>query len=263
MMKNHGKVKMRLEIRGEYGNVWRRIYFIRAPMNALVKTICRFVTSSIGRKVIVAITGACLVMFLAGHLIGNLTIYGGPEWINSYAYGLHSMPGWALRGIRAGVAAMFVIHILLTAQLKLENIAAREPYQYQNTITATLSSRYMIYTGLTVAAFLIYHLLQYTVRVGYDEAHYMATIAGDVQTFNVYQMVVDGFRNVWCSAFYIIAVAMLFSHLRHGVQSIFQSVGLNSRKIRPVYNLIAIAYALVVCAGFISIPVAVLLGIIK
>ncbi len=228
-------------------------------MNALVKTICRFVTSSIGRKVIVAITGACLVLFLLGHLIGNLTIYGGAEWINNYAMGLHSMPAWMLWGIRIGLAVVCIIHVWLTAQLKLENNAAREPYQYKATITATLSSRYMIYSGLTVLAFLIYHLLQYTVRVGYPEADY--TMADG--HFNVYQMIVNGFSNGWCSAFYIIAVALLFSHLRHGVQSIFQSVGLNGRKIRPVYNLIAIAYAAVVCLGFISIPVAVLLGFIK
>ncbi len=232
-------------------------------MNALSKTIVRFVTSSIGRKVIVAITGACLLLFLLGHLIGNLTIYGGPEWINSYAYGLHAMPVWLLWGIRLAVAALFIIHIWLTAQLKLENNAAREPYQCKNTITATLSSRYMIYTGLTVAAFLIYHLLQYTIRIGYPECQYSTTIGGETPAFNVYQMVVDGFSNGWCSAFYIIAVVLLFSHLRHGVQSIFQSVGLNSRKIRPLYNFIAIAYATVVCGGFISIPVAVLLGIIK
>ena len=141
-------------------------------MNALVKTICTFVTSSIGRKIIVALTGLCLVLFLAGHLAGNLLIFGGPEWINTYAHGLHSMPEAALWGIRAGLAVIFIIHVWLTIQLKLENHAAREPYVFKNTIKATLSSRYMIYTGLTVLVFLIYHLYQYTLRVGYDPAGY-------------------------------------------------------------------------------------------
>ncbi len=232
-------------------------------MNALVQTICTFVTSSIGRKVIVAITGACLVLFLAGHLVGNLLIYGNPELINTYAHGLHSMPPAALWGIRIGLGIIFAIHVWITIQLKMENKAAREPYACQNTITATLSSRYMIYSGITVLLFLIYHLYQYTLRVGYDPALYQTTIMDGVETFNVHQMIVDGFSNVGCSVIYIIAVAMLFTHLRHGVQSIFQSVGLSSRKIRPVYNLIAIAYATIICAGFISVPVAVLLGIIK
>lgn len=233
-------------------------------MNALVKTICTFVTSSIGRKIIVALTGLSLVLFLAGHLAGNLLIFGGPEWINTYAYGLHSMPEVALWGIRLGLAVFLIIHVLLTIQLKLENNSAREPYVFKNTIKATLSSRYMIYTGLTVLVFLVYHLYQYTLRVGYNPVDYTAYIAdGTIETFDVYKMIVAGFSNVWCSAFYILAVLMLFSHLRHGVQSIFQTVGLDSRKIRPVYNFIAIAYGVVICAGFISVPVAVLLGIIK
>ena len=206
-------------------------------MNALVKTICTFVTSSIGRKIIVALTGLCLVLFLAGHLAGNLLIFGG---------------------------VIFIIHVWLTIQLKLENHAAREPYVFKNTIKATLSSRYMIYTGLTVLVFLIYHLYQYTLRVGYDPAQFTTFISdGTVETFDVYKMIVTGFSNVWCSAFYILAVLMLFSHLRHGVQSIFQTVGVDSRKIRPFYNFIAIAYGAIICLGFISVPVTVLLGIIK
>ena len=149
-------------------------------------------------------------------------------------------------------------------QLKLENHAAREPYVFKNTIKATLSSRYMIYTGLTVLVFLIYHLYQYTLRVGYDPAQFTTFISdGTVETFDVYKMIVTGFSNVWCSAFYILAVLMLFSHLRHGVQSIFQTVGVDSRKIRPFYNFIAIAYGAIICLGFISVPVSVLLGIIK
>lgn len=233
-------------------------------MNALVKTICTFVTSSVGRKVIVALTGLCLVLFLAGHLAGNLLIFGGPEWINTYAYSLHSMPEAALWGIRLGLAVIFLIHVWLTIQLKLENSAAREPYVFKNTIKATLSSRYMIYTGLTILVFLIYHLYQYTLRVGYDPNEYVAYISdGTVKTFNVYGMIVAGFSHVGCSAFYILAILMLFSHLRHGVQSIFQTVGLDSRKIRPFYNFVAIAYGVVICAGFISVPVSVLLGIIK
>ena len=154
-------------------------------MNALVKTICTFVTSSIGRKIIVALTGLCLVLFLAGHMAGNL-----PEWINTYAHGLHSMPEAALWCIRAGLGVIFIIHVWLTIQLKLENNAAREPYVFKNTIKATLSSRYMIYTGLTVLVFLVYHLYQYTLRVGYDPAQFTTFISdGTVETFDVYKMI--------------------------------------------------------------------------
>ena len=117
---------------------------------------------------------------------------------------------------------------------------------------------------MTVLVFMVYHLYQYTLRVGYDPAQFTTFISdGTVETFDVYKMIVTGFSNVWCSAFYILAVLMLFSHLRHGVQSIFQTVGVDSRKIRPFYNFIAIAYGAIICLGFISVPVSVLLGIIK
>lgn len=233
-------------------------------MNALVKTICTFVTSSIGRKIIVALTGLCLVLFLAGHLAGNLLIFGGPEWINTYAHGLHSMPEAALWGIRAGLAVIFIIHVWLTIQLKLENHAAREPYVFKNTIKATLSSRYMIYTGLTVLVFLTTTCT--STPCAWDTTPPSSPPSFPTvrwKPFDVYKMIVTGFSNVWCSAFYILAVLMLFSHLRHGVQSIFQTVGVDSRKIRPFYNFIAIAYGAIICLGFISVPVSVLLGIIK
>ena len=221
-------------------------------------------TSSIGRKIIVALTGLCLVLFLAGHLAGNLLIFGGPEWINTYAHGLHSMPEAALWGNPRGACGDLHHPRLADHPAEAGKPCGREPYVFKNTIKATLSSRYMIYTGLTVLVFLIYHLYQYTLRVGYDPAQFTTFISdGTVETFDVYKMIVTGFSNVWCSAFYILAVLMLFSHLRHGVQSIFQTVGIDSRKIRPFYNFIAIAYGAIICLGFISVPVSVLLGIIK
>lgn len=78
-------------------------------------------------QIIVALTGLCLVLFLAGHLAGNLLIFGGPEWINTYAHGLHSMPEAALWGIRAGLAVIFIIHVWLTIQLKLETMRPANP----------------------------------------------------------------------------------------------------------------------------------------
>ncbi len=236
-------------------------------MNALIKTACRFVTSSIGRKIIVAITGASLLLFLVGHLIGNLFMYLDPSVINTYAYSLH-LSHFALWGVRLGLLAIAVIHVLLTIQLKLENANARDGYKFRNTIKATWSSRYMIYSGLTVLVFAVFHLLQYTVRMGYDPNDFQyvfseASPYAGIETFNVHKMIVVGFSNKLVSIFYIIAIAMLFTHLRHGVQSIFQTIGINTRKTRPWFNLFGIAYAAVICVGFASIPAAVLLSIIK
>lgn len=228
-----------------------------ALMNAIVQTACKFVTSSIGRKILVAITGACLLAFLVGHLIGNLTIYGGPEWINNYAHGLHTMPAWLLWSIRLGLLVIALIHVVYTLALKYENVNARRQYEYKATITATLSSRTMVLTGIMILCFAVFHLLQFTARVNMVEP---LTASGEL---NFYQMIVSAFTNGWCSLFYIIAIFCLASHVNHGVESLLQTLGLSTRKIRPLYKIVALAYAVIVCGGFITIPVAVLLGFLK
>lgn len=223
-------------------------------MNDIITTACKFVTSSIGRKIIVALTGTCLLLFLVGHLAGNMTIWGGDaaeggaSWIDSYAIGLHSMPAWLLWAIRLGLLAVLLIHVILTLVLKYENYNARTHYQMEGTLKATLSSRTMVITGVMVFCFLLFHLWQLTVN-------------GDPK--NCYEHIIAAFSNPWCSIFYIVAICCLFMHVRHGVQSVMQTFGLATRKVRPLYNIIAVAFGLVVCGGFISIPAAVLLGILK
>lgn len=222
-------------------------------MNDIITTACKFVTSSIGRKILVALTGMCLLLFLVGHLAGNMTIFGGlsPEggtsWIDSYATGLHSMPAWLLWAIRLGLLAILLVHVGLTLILKYENYTARTHYQMEGTLKATLASRTMVLTGVMIFAFLGFHLWQLTFN-------------GDPH--DCYHHILMAFQNPWCSAFYIVAICCLFMHVRHGVQSIFQTLGLNTRKIRPLYNIIAILFGVVVCGLFISIPVCVLTGIL-
>ncbi len=223
-------------------------------MNDIITTACKFVTSSIGRKILVALTGACLLLFLVGHLAGNMTIYGGdganpadPSWINAYATGLHAMPAWLLWAIRLGLLVVLLIHVVLTLVLKYENYNARTHYRKEGTLKATLSSRTMVITGLMVFCFLVFHLWQLTFN-------------GDPA--NCYGHVVAAFSNPWCSLFYIVAICCLFMHVRHGVQSVLQTLGLSTRKVRPLYNIIAVLFGIVVCGGFISIPVAVMLNIL-
>lgn len=222
-------------------------------MNDIITTACKFVTSSIGRKILVALTGSCLLLFLVGHLAGNMTIYGGDaccggaSWIDSYATGLHAMPAWLLWSIRIGLLAVALIHVVLTLVLKYENYNARTHYQKEGTLKATLSSRTMVITGIMILCFLVFHLWQLTFN-------------GDPA--NCYDHIVAAFRNPWCSLFYIVAICCLFMHVRHGVQSVLQTLGLATRKVRPLYNIIAILFGVVVCGAFISIPVAVLTGIL-
>lgn len=217
-------------------------------MNDIITTACKFVTSSIGRKILVALTGACLLLFLVGHLAGNMTIFGGSTWINNYATGLHAMPAWMLMAIRLGLLAILLIHVVLTLVLKLENVNARTHYQKEGTLKATLASRTMVLTGVMIFCFLLFHLWQLTVN-------------GDPH--DCYNHIVAAFSNPWCSVFYIVAISCLFMHVRHGLQSVFQTLGLSTRKVRPLYNIVAILFGLVVCGAFISIPVCVMLGLIK
>lgn len=218
-------------------------------MNDIITTVCKFVTSSIGRKVLVALTGACLLLFLVGHLVGNMTIYGftedGYSWIDTYATGLHSMPEWLLWAIRLGLLAVFAVHVMLALVLKYENYNARTHYQKEGTLKATLSSRTMVITGVMILAFLLFHLWQLTVNG--DPAH-------------CYDHVVTVFQNPVCCLAYIVAICCLFMHVRHGVQSVMQTLGLGTRKVRPLYNILAVLFALAVCGGFLSIPFAVMIG---
>lgn len=151
----------------------------------------------------------------------------------------------------------FVLHIVATIQLTTANRAARESrYQHDATVQASRSSRMMIWSGLTILAFVIFHILHYTVRVDSELAALAA--AG-----NPYGMLVLGFKNPLVSVFYIIAISLLCSHLSHGVASIFQTLGLRSRKSAPMIDGFAKLYTAVIWIGFISIPIAVLAGFVK
>ena len=234
-------------------------------MNPIVKSICSFTKSSIGRKMIVALTGLALFSFLAGHMAGNLTAFWGPNALNAYAHHLQSLPWPLLWGFRVAMLALIAIHICLTLTLKLENLSARQQYEFKHTIKATLSSRTMVWTGVMIGLFIVYHILQYTVHMGYNMSEYKVMLDG-VKVNDVFKIITDktlGFGNPLVSIIYIIAMLMLFSHLKHGVQSVFQTVGLSSKKLQLVWVIFSNLYAAVICLGFISIPLCVMIGIIK
>jgi succinate dehydrogenase / fumarate reductase cytochrome b subunit len=161
--------------------------------------------------------------------------------------------------------AAVTVHVLATLSLTRHNRAAREPYQFDATIQASRSSRIMIGSGLTVLAFLVYHLLHFTVRVGNDydsAARYHETVVREgteVIRHNAWQMVIDGFSNGPVALFYVIAMTLLCSHLSHGVSSMFQTLGLRSRKSADSLTRFATLFSAAIWLGFISIPVAILL----
>lgn len=222
--------------------------------------MCAFAKSSIGRKIIVAVTGLALVLFLAGHLTGNLLIFAGRDAFNDYAQFLHEVfHGAGVWIARIGLIACFVAHVWFTILLTRENKTARTKYAHQATVQAPKSSLIMIWSGLTILAFIIFHLLHFTVKAGTDYASFMQVMPDGSERHDAWKMVIVGFSNPLVAIFYIIAMTLLCSHLSHGVASIFQTLGLRTKKTAGPINVLSRIYAIVIYLGFISIPLAILL----
>ena len=227
-------------------------------MTAVAASISRFYDSSIGKKVLIALTGIVLVGFVLGHMIGNLLVFVGPEAINEYGHFLqtvgHGMGVWVARVVIFG---SIFLHVILTVQVTKQNRASREQrYGKQHTQVASKSSRVMIFSGLTILAFFIYHILHFTVRSFNDYDTYKYMLHGE-QVHDVYKMVIAGFSWWPASLFYVIAMVLLASHLSHCVASMFQTLGLSTEKTRPLFEVVAKAYAALILIGNCSIPIAI------
>jgi succinate dehydrogenase / fumarate reductase, cytochrome b subunit len=232
-----------------------------APARKFSKNpIIAFYQSSIGRKLVVAVTALVLVLYVLGHLAGNLQIYLGPDRINTYAKFLHDL-GPILWLVRIVLIAAFVTHIVATIQLARENqLAKPQKYAVAGYKRSTLASRTMIVSGLIVLCFVIYHLLQFTLEVTDPQFHDLHDSLG---RHDVYRMLILGFRNPLVSLFYVLALFLLANHLSHGMASMVQTLGINNRKIATAVSTGGRTLAWLVFAGYISIPVTILLGIIK
>src|SRR4051812_26624017 len=158
--------------------------------------------SSIGRKMIVAVTGVILILFVLGHLLGNLQIYLGPEWINTYSQHLRDL-GPLLWLIRAFLLVSVLLHIYFTILLAIENRRARsEAYRDRSYVKASWASRHMVVSGLVVLAFIIFHLLHFTARK--FNPQFPLLKLDPLNRYDVYSMMVYGFQNVYVSIFYIV-----------------------------------------------------------
>jgi len=224
--------------------------------------IINFYKSSIGKKWIVALTGLVLIGYVFGHLAGNLQIFLPPKYINQYATFLHSL-GPLLYVIRAFLLACFLTHILTTILLAKQNREARpQKYAVNASRQASLATRTMVLGGLTVLCFVIYHLLQFTMRV--TPGVVALTKSGKIHSeYDCYNMVIYSFRNPCISGIYIVGLFALCLHLSHGFQSFIQTLGLTSRKWVTVLEIGSRALAWVIFAGYISIPICSILHILN
>jgi len=224
-----------------------------------------------------AATGLVLIAFVIGHLVGNLQVFEDPDRINGYAHFLRSL-GPVLWAVRAVLIACAAVHIWAGTVLAIEDRRARgdEPYAVKTWIQATVSSRYMRWTGFVVLAFILYHLAQFTVGAAQPATfkenlpHYtmkgdyhvlgLAVVKAGTDVLDVRSMVILGFRKRVVALFYIVAVGLLSLHLLHGADSLFQTLGWRSsrweRGLRAVVALFCAAYFL----GNLSIPGAAILG---
>lgn len=228
---------------------------VRQPNPLLV-----FAKSSIGKKWIVGISGVLLILFVIGHLAGNLTIYIGAygEGINVYAQTLHANTAF-LWGARGGLLVVFVVHIFTALLLAIENRRAR-PHRYAVNahIQSTIFVRTMVLSGLLVLCFLIFHVLQFA--AGFNAYSQLIDLQG---RHDVAAMIIMSFHNPLVSGFYLLSLIILGLHLSHGISSVFQTFGLNGRKTSPAIKFGAIVLAWVLMAGFASIPVAAVTGCLK
>ena len=222
-----------------------------------------FLSSSIGKKFIMAASGVILVLFVLGHMSGNLLAFVSPEAINAYAKKLHTLPLNLLWVIRIILLTAVVAHVWSAILLTRENRAARpKNYAFSATFQASYASRTMPMTGFILLSFIIFHLLHFTTRDIFDYSSLYYQYNGE-EYFNVYSMMVLGFSKWYVSLFYIVSMALLCLHLSHGASSMFQTLGVSNKAWRKRLDYFAIGYGVVIFIGFVSIPVAVLLGFLE
>ncbi len=224
--------------------------------------VANLFSSSLGRKYVMAISGAALFLFVVGHLLGNLQIFLGPDQINAYGNFLQTTPE-ILWPARIGLLASVALHIWSAVTLAKENKAARPvPYATWDSTAASYASRTMLMSGLIIGGFVIYHLLHFTVQakpINFT-GHDFVAFHDAKGRHDVYRMMITGFSYPLVSGFYVLATALLCLHLSHGTSAMFQSVGWKNQVYGPLIDRFAKITAWVIFLGYSSIPVAVLLG---
>ena len=219
-----------------------------------------FYGTAVGKKVVMALTGFITFGFVAVHVLGNLQIFLGPERLNKYAHFLQSLGG-LLWIIRAVMLTSVVLHIVSATQVTLQSWAARpKGYAVHRLRETTYAARTMRWGGPIIGLFVIFHLLHFpTGHLHPNPETFRAELGGVV---NVYNNVVLGFQVPWAAAVYMVAMALVGLHLYHGVWSMLQTLGASSPKWNPWRRRFALAFALFVALGGLSIPAAVLAGIV-
>ncbi len=217
-------------------------------------------TSSLGKKYWMAVTGLFLTLFVIAHLLGNLQIFLGPEWMNAYAEHLVELPLllWPARVI---LAITLVVHMAIGLWLGVENARSRpQKYAVDATVQAALTSRMMVFLGLAIFSFIIFHLLHFTFGV-IDPS--IAELKDAKGRRDVYSMIILAFQDPAICAAYLIALFFLAAHLRHGAYSFLQSLGLLRQDCIHKARRFALLFAVLIFVGYGSIAVSSYAGWLK
>jgi succinate dehydrogenase / fumarate reductase, cytochrome b subunit len=227
-----------------------------------MKILANVFGSSLGKKFIMAGSGVILLLFVLGHLAGNLQVFMGPEAINRYGHFLQSNPEliWPARLV---LLLMVALHIWSAAKLSLENQEARPiGYAEYQPVGSTYASRTMLMSGVIVFVFIAYHLLHFTAQVSYINltGQSFVDFTDPEKRHDIFKMMIVGFNNPWVTGFYILGMALLCLHLSHGMSSMFQSLGWKNDAYRRFLDPAAKGLAFLIFLGYTSIPAAILLG---
>lgn len=220
------------------------------------------IKSSVGRKMVMAVTGAGMIFFILVHLLGNLTLYSGPAAINAYAYALHRF-GPLIWSFRLVMFCMFMLHLFFGIQLTLENRAARpQSYAVRNERATTFAGKSMVWSGLLIGAFLLFHLLQFTLQV-INPGIAAASHPDPIGRPDVFTMVVLSFQRLSYALLYIVSLTALALHLYHSIQSSFQTLGLNGERTFPVVTVTGRVAAIMIFLGYAAFPIVIYMGFLR
>ncbi len=220
----------------------------------------RTLQSSIGAKAVMAVTGVMLVGFVVAHLAGNLLIFAGRDALNDYAEWLRSLGG-LLWLARLGLIGAVVLHIVSAIRIVRQNNAARPvAYRVVKPAVSNYATRTMQYSGFIVLAFIVFHLLHFTLGVVDPDAYQLEQMVGESARHDVYNMVIAGFSVPAVAISYVVAMILLSMHLSHGITSMFQTLGFNHPKYQGLIEKAGPAIGIILALGYISIPAAVLFG---
>ncbi len=219
-----------------------------------VDWVVKFLTSSLGKKLVIALSGLLLCGFLAVHLAGNLLMYVGPDAYNTYAHTLHSQE-WFVKFAEFGLLILFGAHIIIALNTDRDNRSARaKNYQVKETKQQTflpyqlLAENWMIISGLIVLCFLIVHLSDFTFQT-------TPGLMEKIKGHEPFDKAIIILRNPLHALLYVTGVLLLGWHLSHGFRSAFQTLGLNHPKYTKGIETLGKVFALVVALGFASFPI--------